>query len=71
MTFHGETRELTETCNAALDSGRLVIDAEHTVDIRDFGVKPFKVMTLSIKPEVRLALHLVGAESGGSAPAWG
>ncbi|HEV2071136.1 MAG TPA: YceI family protein [Acidimicrobiales bacterium] len=71
FTFHGETRELTETCNARLDGGRLLVDAEHTVDIRDFGVKPFKVLTLSIQPEVRLSLHLIGAESGGSAPAWG
>jgi hypothetical protein len=71
FTFHGETRELTETCNATLDGGRLIVDAVHTVDIRDFGVKPFKVMTLSIQPEVRLTLHLIGAESGGSVPAWG
>lgn len=71
FTFHGETREFTETCNATLDGGRLLVDAEHTVDIRDFGVKPFKVMTLSIKPEVRLTLHLVGAEGGSSGPAWG
>jgi hypothetical protein len=71
FTFHGETREFTETCNATLDGGRLILDAVHTVDIRDFGVKPFKVMTLSIQPEVRLTLHLIGAESGGSAPAWG
>jgi hypothetical protein len=26
---------------------------------------------LSIQPEARLTLHLVGSESGGSAPAWG
>ncbi len=71
FTFHGETREFTETCNARIDGGRLLVDAEHTVDIRDHGVKPFKVMTLSIQPEVRLSLHLIGAERGGSAPAWG
>lgn len=63
FTFHGETRELTEECSARLEGGRLVLDAEHTVDIRDFGVKPFKVLTLSIQPEARLSLHLVGAES--------
>jgi hypothetical protein len=71
FTFHGETREFTDECNARLEGGRLVIDAEHVVDIRDFGVKPFKVLTLSIQPEARLTLHLVGSESGGSAPAWG
>jgi hypothetical protein len=71
FTFHGETREFTDECSARLEGGRLVVDAEHTVDIRDFGVKPFKVLTLSIQPEVRLSLHLVGTEAGGAAPAWG
>ena len=70
FTFHGETRDFTETCDARLEGGRLLVDADHTVDIRDFGVKPFKVLTLSIQPEVRLSLHLIGAESGGPAPAW-
>lgn len=63
FTFHGETREFSEECRARLDSGRLVIDAEHKVDIRDFGVKPFKVLTIQIHPEVTLTVHLVGTES--------
>lgn len=71
FTFHGETQQFTEECQARLEGGQLVVDADHTVDIRDFGVKPFKVLTLSIQPEVRLTLHLVGSESGGAAPAWG
>lgn len=72
FTFHGQTKEFTDDCSARIDGGQLMVDAEHTVDIRDFGVKPFKVLTLSIQPEVTLTLHLIGAESGGgAAPAWG
>lgn len=71
FTFHGQTKEFTDACTARVDGGQLVVDAEHVVDIRDFGVKPFKVLTLSIQPEVTLKLRLVGAEGGGAAPAWG
>ncbi len=73
FTFHGETREFSEECQARVDGGRLMIDASHVVDIRDFGCKPFKVLTLSIQPEVTLNLHLVGAESGASpsSSGWG
>jgi hypothetical protein len=72
FTFHGQTKEFTDDCRARVEGGQLLVDAEHTVDIRDFGVKPFKILTLSIQPEVTLVVHLVGAESGGgAAPAWG
>jgi hypothetical protein len=33
LTFAGATREFTETCNARIDGARLIVDAEHTVDI--------------------------------------
>ncbi|CAN5688301.1 hypothetical protein BH20ACT1_BH20ACT1_08790 [soil metagenome] len=73
FTFHGETREFTEECQARFDGGRLMVDASHVIDIRDFGCKPFKVLTLSIQPEVTLKLRLVGAESGAtsSSAGWG
>ncbi len=70
FTFHGQTKEFTDECSARLDGGRLVVDAEHVVDIRDHGVKPFKVLTLSIQPEARLTLHLVGAESAAASGGW-
>jgi polyisoprenoid-binding protein YceI len=72
FTFHGVTQEFMEECQASLQGGQLRVDAEHTFDIRDFGVKPFKILTMSIKPEVRLVVHLVGTEGGGgSRMAWG
>jgi polyisoprenoid-binding protein YceI len=75
FTFHGVTQEFMEECRASFEGGRLRVEAEHTFDIRDFGVKPFKILTMSIKPEVRLVVHLVGAEGGGgagrSAMPWG
>ena len=71
FTFHGVTQDFAEEARASLDGGKLRVQAEHTFDIRDFGVKPFKILTMSIKPEVRLVVDLVGAEGGASRGPWG
>lgn len=60
FTFHGITQEFVEECTARLEGGVLHVEAEHTFDIRDFGVQPFKILTLKVHPEVKIALHLVG-----------
>jgi polyisoprenoid-binding protein YceI len=60
FTFHGVTQEFVEQANARVENNTLYVDAEHTFDITDFGVKPFKILSLKIDPEVRLVLHLVG-----------
>ena len=69
FTFHGVTQDFVEEAKASVQGGKLVVEAEHTFDIRDFDVKPFKILNMSIKPEVRLVVKLVGQEarSGG----WG
>ena len=73
FTFHGVTREFVEEATARLDSGQLRVEAEHTFDIRDFGVKPFKILTMQIQPEVKLTARLVGTEDGaaGRGNPWG
>ena len=68
FTFHGVTQEFVEEAKASVQGGRLMVEAEHTFDIRDFGVKPFKLLGMQIKPDVRLVVHLVGQEAAG---AWG
>lgn len=60
FTFHGITQEFVEECTAKIDGNMLRVEAEHTFDIQDFGVKPFKILMLKVHPEVKLVLHLVG-----------
>ena len=66
FTFHGETQEFSETAQASVDGDKLRVEAEHTFDIQDFGVKPFKVLSMKIYPDVNLKVHLVGAQGSGS-----
>lgn len=60
FTFHGVTQEFVEEATATIEGDTLKVEAEHTFDIQDFGVKPFKILMLKVHPEVKLELHLVG-----------
>jgi polyisoprenoid-binding protein YceI len=60
FTFHGITQEFIEQATATVEGDTLKVEAEHTFDIQDFGVKPFKILMLKVHPQVKLVLHLVG-----------
>ena len=62
LTFHGVTREFTENCTARIENGSLRVESEHSFDIRDFDVKPPKILKLQVHPDVKIVLHLVGKE---------
>lgn len=64
LTFHGETREVVEAAAVRLEGDRLLVEAEHTFDIRDFGVSPPKILKLEVQPEVRVRVRLVGRRRG-------
>ncbi|MDQ4096505.1 MAG: YceI family protein [Actinomycetota bacterium] len=68
--FHGQTRDFTESARAGLKGDLLTVDAEHTFDIQDFGVKPFRILSMKIHPEVTLKVHLIGTQASAST-AWG
>ena len=73
FTFHGVTQDFVEEVRATVDNGTLRVEGEHTFDIRDFGVQPFKILSMRIYPEVRLVVSLVGTEgaAGGYGQPWG
>lgn len=71
FTFHGVTQEFVEEASAQVQGDTVQVNAEHTFDIRDFGVQPFKLFSLQIHPDVRLVVRLVGKEQGGSSFGWG
>lgn len=62
LTFHGVTREIVEEVTVRVEGGALHVEGEHTFDIRDFDVKPPKILKLQVYPEVRIVVHLVGRQ---------
>lgn len=59
LTFHGVDQQFSETVTARLDGEALVVEGEHTFDIREFDVKPPKLLGLQVYPEVRVRARLV------------
>jgi polyisoprenoid-binding protein YceI len=62
VTAHGRTRAFEEHFRLRRDNGRLVLDGQHTFDMRDFGVSPPRILTLKVHPQVTVSVRLVAEE---------
>jgi polyisoprenoid-binding protein YceI len=65
VTFHGVTRAVEGKVHVREDGDRLTLEGEHVFDIRDFGVKPPKILVLRVEPTVRVRIRLVADPSVG------
>ena len=61
LTFHGVTKTITGELQIAAADGRITIEGEHVFDIRDYGVKPPRILMLRVEPEVTVRIRLVAA----------
>jgi polyisoprenoid-binding protein YceI len=59
LTFHGVTRPATGELLLTLQGDRLRIEGESVFDVRQFGVKPPRILMLRVDPEVRVRIALV------------
>jgi hypothetical protein len=59
VTAHGRTRSFEEDFRMRLEGRRLVVEGEHTFDMRDFDVSPPRVLTLKVSPEVTVSARIV------------
>jgi hypothetical protein len=59
VTAHGRTQSFEEDFQLRLDGPRLVMEGEHTFDMRDFNVKPPRFLTLKVEPEVTVRARIV------------
>ena len=59
VTFHGVTRAVEDTVHVRSDGDRLILEGEHVFDIRDFGVKPPRILVLRVDPMVKVRIRLV------------
>lgn len=59
LTFHGQTKAVEAEVHVEVtDSRRLVADWEQTIDIREFGVNPPRILMLRVHPDVVVTVHL-------------
>jgi polyisoprenoid-binding protein YceI len=59
VTAHGRSRAFEEDFSLEVDGSRLVLQGEHTFDMRDFGVDPPRILTLRVEPQIRVRVRLV------------
>jgi polyisoprenoid-binding protein YceI len=62
VTAHGRTQSIEEDFRLRLEGRRLVLEGQHTFDMRDFGVNPPRILTLKVDPAVRVRVRLVADE---------
>jgi polyisoprenoid-binding protein YceI len=59
LNFHGVTKTVTGEIQISVDDDRLIIAGEQVFDIRDFGIKPPRILMLRVEPEVHVEIKLV------------
>jgi len=64
VTAHGHTQSVHETFRLRLEGRRIVVEGQHTFDMRDFGVSPPGILTFRVMPEVKVFVRLVADEDG-------
>jgi polyisoprenoid-binding protein YceI len=65
LTFHGVTRRVEgEVSVETPGPDTVVIEGEHVFDVRDFGVRPPRIMMLRVHPEVRVAIRVEAERAG-------
>jgi len=59
VTAHGRTQSFEEDFRMRLEGRRLIVEGEHTFDMRDFDVNPPGFLTLKVDPEVTVKARIV------------
>ena len=59
VTARGQTRTIDEEFTLRREGRSVVLEGEHTFDMRDFGMNPPRILTLRVEPEVRVKVRVV------------
>lgn len=58
LSFHGVKRQLTVDMSVTVEDGLLEASWRQAVDIRDFGLRPPRVLMLRVDPEVEVNVEI-------------
>lgn len=65
MNVRGNTRTVYAEVRLEVSGSRVVVDSEHTFDMRDFGIDPPRVLMLKMEPAVLVTAHIEAERDGG------
>jgi polyisoprenoid-binding protein YceI len=61
LTFHGVTQALAGEVCITFDGDRIRIEGEQVFDVREYGIKPPRILLLRVEPDVRVSIALAAA----------
>jgi polyisoprenoid-binding protein YceI len=65
LSLRGVTKSIEgEVTLQTLDEKTVQVDGEKTLDVRDFGLQPPKILMLQVYPEVRIRARIVAVREG-------
>lgn len=65
LTFHGVTQAVEGEVILTLNGdGSMVLSGEQVFDIRDYDVKPPKILTLKVHPQVTVRVEVIAESTG-------
>lgn len=65
LTLHGVTRSLEgDVTLRTLDDRTVEVEGEKTIDLREFGLNPPKILMMKVYPEVKIRARVVAVREG-------
>jgi polyisoprenoid-binding protein YceI len=65
LSLRGVTQTLDgEVTLRAVDEKTVQVDGEQTLDVRDFGLQPPKILMLQVNPEVHIRARIIAVREG-------
>ena len=65
VTFRGVTRPASDEVKLTVEGGgAVVLEAEHTFDLRDFGMEPPRILMLRVYPDVLVRARIIARSAG-------
>jgi polyisoprenoid-binding protein YceI len=59
LTMHGQTREVSGEVRLTFSNGTLTAEAPTTINMKNFGIDPPRLIVLKVEPEVDVRAHIV------------
>lgn len=68
LNVRGQARSVQADVTLSIDGDRLVVEADHNFDMRDFGIDPPRVLMLKMEPGVRVRAHIEATRESRTGP---
>jgi polyisoprenoid-binding protein YceI len=62
LTMHGVTREIDGDVDVRIDGKEMTVTGEQTINVKDFGIDPPRLIILKVEPDVDVKVSIVAEQ---------